>query len=368
MKKINKSSFDNQIDSLKKSLIKRYDIEESFFDSVYSYINTKYSELICANYNLESLDSNYLIIYKIFLTICLNYDFDRERLEIIDNSEEYIKNFVLRVVSQVLYSDLSNNAFQMSNISNHPILLILFSISNLIKYRATYIDTQILKARKKVEYTPIFILIKEAMDSLEATLTLIAQKNYSQAMTIYRLYLEQIILVMAIIKNPHLINKYILHQKLAERYAKNTSDEEIMKIIEEKKIPARDVKSYLSYGWIEDMEGFKDLPKPRYSIKVMSKLCNTSNIYELYASSTNYVHMNFLLTGVNWIEEINNTLISIYATVIGIINNYKTFSNFNFIYKNMDLSMEVITILHEYDDVLRRKGRNYDVLKLETAK
>ena len=367
MKKTKDIVFDKQIEALKQSLITRYEIDEKFFMTIYKEISSKYSELICGNYNIDTLDSNYLIVYKIFLTICLNHEFDKDRFDNISYDDSYNDVFVRRVVSQVLYSDLASSTFQMSNIINHPILLILFSISHLIKYRATNYDVQVLKARKRAEYTPIFILIKEAMDSLEATLTLIAQKNFSQAMTIYRLYLEQIILVMAIVKNPHLINKYIEHQKLAERYAKDTSDPEIIKLIEEKKIPARDIKSFLSYGWIEGMDGFDELPKARYSIKMMAKLSNTSRIYELYASSTNYVHMNFLLTGVNWIEEINSTLIAIYATVIGIINNYKTFSNFNFIYKNMDLANEVINILTVYEEVLKNKGKDYDILRLKTA-
>lgn len=367
MKKVKANALNEQIESIKKSLINRYDINEAFVDKVYSEIEKNYGDIICQNFRLTALNDNMIITYKIFLTICLNYEFDKDRFELTSFSEEYINNYVQRVVSQVIYSDLSDLTMHMSDIINHPVMLILLSVSSLIKYRATLIDAQNLKKIRKTEYMPIFILIKEAMDSLEATLTLISQRTYSQAMTIYRLYLEQIILVMAIVKNPHLIKKYIEHQKLAERYANDTTDEEIMKLIEQKNIPARDIKSYLSYGWIEGMKGFDELPKARYSIKVMSKLSDTSNIYELYAASTNYVHMNFLLTGINWNKVINETLETIYATLIGIINNYKIFTNYNFIYKNMNLANELDNIFNIYESILKEKGMDYDVIKLKTA-
>ena len=367
MKKQKEKTNNEHVDFIKKSLVNRFDINEDFVDKVYQLIETKYAPLICNDYKLITFDDNIIITHKIILTICLNFEFDKDRFDEIKLSDEYINNFVLRVVSQVLYSNLTNPTMYLSDVINHPVMLVMLSISSLIRYRTTLIDAEKLKIAKKEEFLPILILIKEAMDSLESILILIAQKNYSQAMTIYRLYLEQIILVMAIIKNPHLINKYIEHQKLAERYAKNTSDNEILKLIEEKKIPARDVKSYLSYGWIEGMKGFDELPKARYSIKIMSKLSDTSNLYELYASSTNYVHMNFLLTGVNWFKVINETIETIFATLIGIMNNYIIFANYNFIYKNMDLANELNTIFIEYEKILKKKGYDFDVIRLKTA-
>lgn len=367
MKKTKVKTIDDQVNSIKKSLINRYDINEEFVDRVYNDIKEKYGDIICQNYMLSSFDDNVIITYKIILTICLNFEFDSDIFEIVSFSDEYIDNFVQRVVSQVIYSDLSELSVQTSGVINHPVLQILMSISGLIKYRTTLVDAQNLRRTKRTDYMPILILIKEAMDSLDATLNLIAQGTYSQAMTIYRLYLEQIITVMAILKNQHLIKKYVEHQKLAERYAKDTSDSEIMKLIEEKKIPPRDIKSYLSYGWIEGMEGFDELPKARYSIKVMSKLSDTTNIYELYASSTNYVHMNFLLTGINWNKVINETIETIYATIIGMIINYKGLAKYNFVYKNMDLANELDNIFSLYESILKNKGMDYNVLRLKTA-
>ena len=203
---------------------------------------------------------------------------------------------------------------------------------------------------------------------LESIIVLIAERAFSQAMTIYRLYLEQVIVAIAIVKNPHLIDKYLEHQKLAEMYANDTTDPIIEKIIEDKKIPARDIKSYLSYGWIEGMEGFSELPKARYSIKVMAKLSDTSDIYELYAEATNYVHMNYLYTGIDWIKVINNTVETIYGTLIGIIENYKMLTNSKFIYKNIDLSSELITIFKELERILLKSKDDCDILRLKTLR
>ena len=218
-----------------------------------------------------------------------------------------------------------------------------------------------------MDYSPLFILLNEAMESLEGIFLLIANKSYSQAMTVYRLYLEQIITVIALVKNPKVIDKYIYHQKLTIRYAKSTMDSEVLSLIEEKHIPARDVKSYLNYGWIENLENFSDQPKNRYSIKMMAKLTDLNEIYELYSDSTNYVHMNYLLANVDWPSEINKVIEASFTTLMGIINNYVIFTGFNFVYKNINMINELSTILNEFIDVTTNKGSSYDILRLKSA-
>ncbi len=367
MKRLKDKIIDNQKEVMKKGLLKRYDIDEDFLDMVFDEIEKKHSDIICNNYGLEKIFDNPFLVYKIYLSICLNHEFDLDRFKEINFTDEYNENFTSRVVAQTLYSDLNNTAFQMSPTVNHPVMLVLLSISSLIKYRATFFEPQVLKRRKHTDYLPILKLITEAMTSLESILVLISERAFSQAKTIYRLYLEQIIVAMSIIKNPNLINKYLEHQRLIERYANDTSDSEILKLLEEKKIPARDVKSYLSYGWIEEIDGFNELPKQRYSIKVMAKLCDVSNIYELYADATNYVHMNYLYSEVDWLKEINKTIETLYATIIGIVNNYEKFSGYNFIYKNINLKNELFAIFRELENLINNDGYNIDVLKLKSA-
>ena len=350
---------------MKKNLLKRFEIDEKFVDMVFDEIETNHSDMICKNYNLETLFDNPILVYKMYLSICLNHEFDKDRFGSIDYNKEYTDNFISRIIAQTIYSDLYSTTFQMSPTINHPVILILLSMSSLIKYRALFYDPQALK-RSHIDYLPIFRLITEAMTSLESTLILFSERAFSQAMTIYRLYLEQIIIAISIIRNPNLINKYLEYQKLIERYSVNTSDAEILKLIEEKHIPARDVKSYLSYGWIEGIKGFDDLPKARYSIKVMAKLAGISDIYELYAKATNYVHMNYLYSGVDWLKEINETIETIYATIIGVVNNYIQFTGFNFIYKNIDLRTELLTIFREFESLMEINDYNIDVLRLKS--
>ncbi len=366
MKRMKDKIIISQREETKKNLLKRFEIDEKFVDMIYDELEKKYSEIICANYSLNSLYDNPILAYKIYLSICLNHEFDKDRYETIEYSKEYIENFTSRIVAQTIYSDLSSSIFQVSSVMNHPTILILHSISSLIKYRSTFTDLQKFRRTKHADYLPILRLIIEAMTSLESVLTLIAEKAFSQAMTIYRLYLEQVIIAISIVKNPHLIDRYLAHQKLAEKYADDTADEDISKILEGKNIPARDIKSYLSYGWIEGLEGFSELPKPRYSIKVMAKLAGISDIYELYASATNYVHMNYLYSGIDWIKVINNTVETLYATLIGIMERYKEFTNYNFIYKNIDLFSELMTIFTELEKVLSNSKDECDVLRLKT--
>ena len=353
-------------DRIRESICSRFKIDNDLIDIAYKKTIDSFSDLICSNYNLESVYDNPIILYKINLTICLNYLFDLDRLDEIDLNDEYVDNFVNRVVAQILYSDLNGSSFQMSNILNHPIFLSVLSVSSIIKYRCGF-DAIMLRKKLKKDFTPIFILIKEAMESLESTLLLIANGSNSQAMTVYRLYLEQIITGIALIKNYDLVDKYFEFQNLTIKYAKNTSDHDVLKVLEENKVPARDVKSFLNYGWIEYMDGYKELGKKRYSIKIMAKLCGMENIYELYSDSTNYVHMNFLYANIDWPKEINSVIETIYATMIGVINNYHSFTGFDFIYKNIDLSSELKTIFEEYENILLKKGNEYNIFRIKSA-
>ena len=353
-------------DKIKSSLANRLEVDSDFVDKAYKKIIDEYSDLISMNYNLESIYDNPIIIYKIILSICLNYNFDVDRLEKIEISDMYNDNFTKRVVAQILYSDLDNSSFQMSSISNHPVLLSLSSLSSIIKYRCGN-DVTLLYQRTKKDFAPIFIMLKEAMQSLQGTIQLISNKSYSQAMTVYRLYLEQIITGMALIKNYNLVDKYFEFQKLTIKYANNTSDKDVLKVIEENNILPRDVKSFLNYGWIQYMEGFNELPKKRYSIKIMAKLCGMENVYEEYSDSTNYVHMNFLYANIDWVKEINNVIEIAFATMIGVIHNYRLFTGYNFVYKNIDLKTELENIFSEFESIISKKGNAYDILKLKSA-
>ena len=90
-----KNEYLNNIDSVIDQM--RYDLNEDFFMNVYNEINTTFGGLICSNYNVNTLDSNYLVIYKVFLTICLNHEFDKDRFQTIVYNDAYIDNFVRRV-------------------------------------------------------------------------------------------------------------------------------------------------------------------------------------------------------------------------------------------------------------------------------
>ena len=98
----------------------------------------------------------------------------------------------------------------------------------------------------------------------------------------------------------------------------------------------------------------------------MAKLAGISDIYELYAKATNYVHMNYLYSGVDWLKEINETIETIFATIIGVVNNYIQFTGFNFIYKNIDLRTELLTIFREFESLMEINDYNIDVLRLKS--
>lgn len=365
MKTKNEKFLIEQINTMKQNIVSRYDIDIDFVSKILDEIINK-NDILQTTFNIDNIYNNPLLVHKIILSICLNFEFDKDRLGEITFGNDYINNFVGRIISQTIYSTLNGTSFQLSNYSNHPLMQIIMSISSLIKYRVDN-DLKPLKRRFKMDFTPLSVILKEAMESLEGTYLLISNKSYSQAMTVYRLYLEQVITVIALIKNPLLINDYILHQQLTIKYAKDTSDKDVLALIEKKKIAPRDVKSFLNYGWIEGISGFDELLKSRYSIKMMAKLCGLSNIYELYSDSTNYVHMNLLFADIDYVLVINKVIEATYATMLGIIYNYKGMTNYGFVYQNIDLVTELETVLTEFLKIKNTKGESYDVLRLKSA-
>ena len=52
---------------------------------------------------------------------------------------------------------------------------------------------------------------------------------------------------------------------------------------------------------------------------------------------------------------------------VAIILNYKKFTKFDFVYKNIDLEAEISTIFQEYEKILSTSDYSYDVLRLKNA-
>lgn len=357
MKRNVRNLLENQIDVIKKKLLEENDIDSKFFDMIYDSIYDEFGTMIASAYGFNEMYENTTLLYRLGLSIVLNYKFDVDRMNV-EFTEQYIENFKGRIVSQLLYSEVANSKIQISSFLNHPAPLSILVVSTLLKTRAKQ-DINILKKKDKVENATISILLEEAMKSLESTILLLDNNCYSQAMTVFRLYLEQIIIATSIVKNPSLLSKYIYHQNLSTKYAINTSDKEVLKVIEEKEIPARDIKSYLNYGWIEDIPGYEELCKKRYSIKVMAKLCNLDYVYELYSDTTNYVHMNFMYADINWIFEINRIINTSFATLLNIINLYEYFVGCKFTYGNIDMKEEFETISSEFIKLSKKYKFNY---------
>lgn len=303
------------------------------FDKVMLYKN-----VINTAYGIKSLYENLNLFPRIASCICENYWFDVQRMEI-KRTEEYENNFVGRIVAQIVYSRLSEKQISNSRFLQHPAILILLTVTNLLIERTPYDASRITKERG-VDYLPVLVSFREALISLSSTYVLMDNKAYPQAFTVYRQYLEQLIIAIALAKNPKLFEKYKEHQRLTIKYATDVNDAEVKKVITEKKINARDIKSFLNYGWLEDIPGFENLGKARYSIKSMAKLANIEDIYELYAQTSNYVHMNFLYADVNWINEINKNLHSTYFTIDIIMSVYRGLTGFDFVYMNVDLMEE----------------------------
>ena len=124
MKKKENKFLLEQFANMKKNIISNYDINEDFVDKVFNTIVDDYSDVIKVAFNIDNMFDNPILIHKIYLSICLNFEFDKDRLNEIDFNDSYINNFIGRIISQTVYSTLVAPSFYMSKTLNHPLLLI----------------------------------------------------------------------------------------------------------------------------------------------------------------------------------------------------------------------------------------------------
>lgn len=114
--------------------------------------------------------------------------------------------------------------------------------------------------------------------------------NIEDAFSIFRKYIETYILMMSILENPSIADKYLIHEKYLSFKASNTNYYELKEFYKNKP------DGYLQYGYIEELIDSSD-PDFKYTIKDIANVGKISEYYEWYRLSNNFVHNN--TTGMN---------------------------------------------------------------------
>jgi len=124
--------------------------------------------------------------------------------------------------------------------------------------------------------------LKSNLESINALLTL---GNVEDAYTIFRKYLETYFVIMSVLENITIVEKYMLHDLYLGYKACGEKKEEI------KKFKCGKPDGYLEYGYLEGVVETKG-PDFKYTMKSVCIAAKMRDYYQWYNICSNFVHNN----------------------------------------------------------------------------
>ncbi|MGM9971499.1 MAG: DUF5677 domain-containing protein [Anaeroplasmataceae bacterium] len=296
------------------------------------YLNTELVNNLCKikGVSYEFILYNKLFKYKLMFVIISTHLFNLSDI----NETVYEKdlNYQNKLLMDVYYN-LLNEDFTKLEISS--LFLSNPAISNICSMLRIIYDNI------KLDNDVISLQIKSIIESINAMVILLNNKCFSQAMSVFRQALEQYITVVALESNLNALPSFVDHQSITIKDAtKSLTKEELDKYISDNNLTYNTYKSYMNYGWLDEVEAFKKLreakPNTKYSIKTVALITDSMSFYDAMDFASNYVHSNFLFLNVNWDMVISEVLDGIYEIIDWIINIYTKRNNKLFIINGFD--------------------------------
>lgn len=284
------------------------------------YSNEEYINILSKVKNISEDFIKYSKIfrYKLMYVIASNHLFNLNDINATfkENDPTYYYILAQQSLSALLNEDFNKlevSSLFLANPAINNITSILRIINNNIKDRQDDI---------------ISLELKHIIDSLYSMIILINNKCYPQAMSVFRQALEQYITVVALFDNPNALPSFLNHQAITIKDAtKSLTAEELAKYIEDNNLTYNNYKSYMNYGWLDEVKAFRDLkekkPNTKYSIKTVAMISNSMSFYDAMDFASNYVHSNFVFLNLNWDLVIKEVLDGVYQILDWLIDIYK---------------------------------------------
>lgn len=167
------------------------------------------------------------------------------------------------------------------------------------------------------------------LDSLQSVITLFDKKCFTQGMSVFRQALEHFITLKALDMNPNAMESYLEHQRItAADVLGEMTPEDLDNYIKENNLTYNTYKSYMNYGWLDEVEAYRkakeEKPKLKYGIKVITDVTGQQEFYEAMDFASNYVHPNFIFVSVDWDLVISEVLDGIYQMLDWILEYLKS--------------------------------------------
>lgn len=312
--KILKSIFEKNIDG--KLLI---DILEN------NILNSK--ENVTEISKIFNIDENSLydsqVIYIICKLIAANYHVDNismpaNELNKLVKETNYKDELAKKVMEQLHIAP-----FNLQGLENTNIYLSEPYVSSMLIYANILVNSIANTKNKNLKNHLVSTnLIYESSKSVISVLVLFQLGAYSQAITVYRNLLEQMVKLEIIETHPEVLESYHKFCNYNIAYQNGKPNYEFEEEIKNKHIRKAWLQNYLMYGWLDEIEGYNH----NYSFKSATELCEMGDmLYKLYEYASRFTHathigLDYNYEGLKYYFTINT--LSIFKLIVEVYRNY----------------------------------------------
>lgn len=250
-----------------------FNVEE--INSVVEFVLCK---VIIANHNC-----NCLTINKIEQTIS-------------EKSSSYIEGLAKNVMIQIRIQPYNIQGLENGNFYlEYPFVSPVIVYSNLIINNIANKKDISRSDFKKNEVA--YSLIYESCKSVVSSLLLFHLGSYSQAITVYRNLLEQMVKLQILENYPESLKSYLKFCEYNLSYQREETNKEFIREMEEKKVRKGWTQNFLMYGWLDSIEGYNH----NYSFKSATELFRDGGkTYKLYEFASRFTHATHIGLNYNW--------------------------------------------------------------------
>lgn len=309
---------------------------------------------------IKNIDKDFILLndsfrFKIISIITASHLINLEDIngDVIETDKKYIDKLTNDTYKGLLIADLDNLDGSSIFLSN-PIISNILCIINIIKKELNDLSN------------PWVLEIRNIIESIESMFILFDKSCFSQAMSVFRQALEQYITIKCLAMYPNALSSFLSHQDITIKDAiKTLSKEELDEYIKNNNLNYNNYKSYLNYGWLDEIEEFrilkKEKPNTKYSIKTVSIISDSLDFYDAMDFASNYVHSNFVFVKLNWNMVLSEVIDGIYQIIDWLINNDNLSLEFNFIINGFNFIELYNEIKNRALDLIKNEDFDYNI-------
>lgn len=212
----------------------------------------------------------------------------------LSRNSKYKKELAEEVMEQVKIAPYNLQGLENTNIFlNEPYIAPPIIYANIL-VRAIAENTPVKELKKN---KIVMNIIYEGCKSVISIMVLFQLGAYSQAITVYRNLLDEMVKLQILELYPETLKPYEKFCDYNIAYQRETPSKEFLDEMKEKKIRKAYLQNYLMYGWLDAIESYNH----NYSFKSATDLFSDGpNIYKLYEYASRFTHSTHIGLEYNW--------------------------------------------------------------------